>query len=438
MAWDFTADSDIQRSMAQKIKEKSESLDGEFANLYGEIGNLGTHWVGEDYNLFSSGCDGYKTALADMTTSMKMYAGHFEKIATGTDELATTLIGIVQNMTTRGGGGPVAGPNAQTPNQSNPNQTNPDQSNPGQTGDGDRNIGGGSFGDDTTGDGDRNIGGGSFGDDTTGDDGQKVKDGDTKDKAGDDDKAETYTSVTLNSGDVVKVNGQNMRFYGAYSDPRGTSVNMYADNQGNLFYEDGSPVQLSRVAGNGQTVYTNANINTIGTSVQDNAHGYNFNSSWNLLDANGNFVNENKIASSVIYENGEQAPALTNNENMGALVDNTNSITQGATLKDSYVNAVTGDVINGHNVAVPSSMQGLSSFVANGTDVIRIDPQYKVQWDPSSGWGNGYDFDTSRGPVYLIKSNDGTYYNLCDEYGNIINDKHFTPDGFNVEHGQWK
>lgn len=134
MAWDFTADSDIQRSMAQTIKEKSESLDGEFSKLYGEIGNLGTHWVGEDYDLFSSGCDGYKTALGDLTTSMDMYAGHFEKIATGTDELATTLIAIVENMTTRfGAGGGATTPGTTTPGTTTPGTTTPGTTTPGTT-----------------------------------------------------------------------------------------------------------------------------------------------------------------------------------------------------------------------------------------------------------------------------------------------------------------
>ena len=111
MAWDFTVDSDIQLDMAKYLKEKADELDTQFANLYTQIGpsNLGTHWVGSDYDAFNVGCEGYKQALDDMTDSVRMYASHFEKVADGTDLLSSLCISIVQNMTTRGDALPGSG-----------------------------------------------------------------------------------------------------------------------------------------------------------------------------------------------------------------------------------------------------------------------------------------------------------------------------------------
>ena len=126
MAWDFTVDSDIQLDMAKMLKNKADELDTEFANLYTQIGpsNLGTHWVGSDYDAFNVGCEGYKQALQDMTDSIRMYADHFESVAEGTDALSSMCISIVQNMTTRGdalpGGQLPVAPNINYPTGGNP------------------------------------------------------------------------------------------------------------------------------------------------------------------------------------------------------------------------------------------------------------------------------------------------------------------------------
>ena len=111
MAWDFTVDSDIQISMAKYLEGKADELDTQFENLYTQIGpsNLGTHWVGSDYDAFNVGCEGYKQALSDMTDSVRMYAGHFRSVADGTDKLSSMCISIVQNMTARGDALPGSG-----------------------------------------------------------------------------------------------------------------------------------------------------------------------------------------------------------------------------------------------------------------------------------------------------------------------------------------
>ena len=126
MAWDFTVDSDIQLDMAKMLKNKADELDTQFANLYTQIGpsNLGTHWVGSDYDAFNVGCEGYNQALQDMTDSIRMYADHFESVAEGTDALSSMCISIVQNMTTRGdalpGGQLPVAPNMNYPTGGNP------------------------------------------------------------------------------------------------------------------------------------------------------------------------------------------------------------------------------------------------------------------------------------------------------------------------------
>lgn len=103
MAWDFTVDSDIQLELAKFLNTKADDLDTQINNLYTQIGpsNLGTHWVGEDYNAFNTGCDGYKEALKDMTDSIRMYATHLEKVADKTDTLSNDLIAISQKMTSK-------------------------------------------------------------------------------------------------------------------------------------------------------------------------------------------------------------------------------------------------------------------------------------------------------------------------------------------------
>ena len=111
MAWDFTTDSEIQLDMAKYLKDKVDELDTKFADLFTQIGpgNLGQHWVGTDYDSFNTGCEGYKVALQDMTDTVRMYATHFEKVADGTDTLATECINIIKEMTTRGAALPGSG-----------------------------------------------------------------------------------------------------------------------------------------------------------------------------------------------------------------------------------------------------------------------------------------------------------------------------------------
>lgn len=99
--WNFTADSEIQKELANNLNVDANNFDAKVTDMYTQIDTMGSEqaWVGEDYDLFKTGCDGYKGAMKDLSDSFRMYAKHLEKISTGTEELATTLIGMVQNIT---------------------------------------------------------------------------------------------------------------------------------------------------------------------------------------------------------------------------------------------------------------------------------------------------------------------------------------------------
>ena len=65
MAWDFTADSDIQTEVSNNLNNFATEYEGKVAEMYAKIGEMGSYWIGEDYSLFVAGTNGYKTALQD-------------------------------------------------------------------------------------------------------------------------------------------------------------------------------------------------------------------------------------------------------------------------------------------------------------------------------------------------------------------------------------
>lgn len=97
--WNFTADSEIQRELADRLEDNAGNYEQKIAEMYKEIAGMGSHWVGEDYDQFKEGTEGYKNALQDLSDGIKMYAKHFRNMADGTDTLATKLIEVVENMT---------------------------------------------------------------------------------------------------------------------------------------------------------------------------------------------------------------------------------------------------------------------------------------------------------------------------------------------------
>lgn len=101
-SWDFTLNSDIQLDLSGKISNYADAYDSKVNLMYNSIEKLGQHWVGEDYNAFVEGTNGYKNALSDLSASFRMYSEHFKKVAEGTDELSNELKDIIMNMTTYG------------------------------------------------------------------------------------------------------------------------------------------------------------------------------------------------------------------------------------------------------------------------------------------------------------------------------------------------
>lgn len=99
--WNFTADSEIQKELANELYKSADNFDTKVGQMYTQIDVMGSEqaWVGEDYDLFKLGCDGYKGAMKDLSDSFRMYAKHFEKVSSGTEQLATELINMVQNST---------------------------------------------------------------------------------------------------------------------------------------------------------------------------------------------------------------------------------------------------------------------------------------------------------------------------------------------------
>ena len=130
--WDFTVDSDIQRELADNLENKANNYEERVHDMYSQINAMSEFWVGEDYNLFKEGTEGYKNALQDLSDGIKMYAIHFEKLADGTDELSQELINIVENMTGSGqgtiNGGFSSGPSAGGSFEVNDNQTSDNSS----------------------------------------------------------------------------------------------------------------------------------------------------------------------------------------------------------------------------------------------------------------------------------------------------------------------
>lgn len=101
MGWDFTADSDIQNTLASSLDTAADSFDERVDALYSKIDSMGSsgNWVGEDYDAFNTGVHGYENALDDLSDGIRMYAEHFRKMSTGTETLASDLIAIIQNLT---------------------------------------------------------------------------------------------------------------------------------------------------------------------------------------------------------------------------------------------------------------------------------------------------------------------------------------------------
>ncbi len=98
--WDFVANSANQTTLAATLKTAADNFDVRKNDMYTTIGNMGTYWQGEDYNLFQESAKKYDPALQDFSDGIRMFGTQFETIAANTDSLAAELVSIVNNITT--------------------------------------------------------------------------------------------------------------------------------------------------------------------------------------------------------------------------------------------------------------------------------------------------------------------------------------------------
>jgi len=260
-------------------------------------------------------------------------------------------------------------------------------------------------------------------------------------------------SVTYKSGDTVTINGTNYSYYSGYQKPDGTVIHMVADNSGKLYTvgADGALTVVKEVYTNGagKAVESEATVNSLGGTVEIKVHGQNINRPKSLkIDENTTIRKTEELASSVSVS-GESTFNGTLNGSGTAYIENNNTINSDGSLRESYRNGVyEGEKVNGSTFVKATSMNDFSAYLkreserGNSDVTIQIPQGASVEWDPSSSWGNGYNFDTSKGPVYLrwdqTAASGAGAYKIVDEYGNYTNQKEFTLDGFNTEYGKWK
>lgn len=438
MAWDFTADSEKQTEIAKKISDAADKFDEKVDAMYSQIGNMGTYWVGEDYNAYKEGTEGYRNALSDLSDSLRMYSKHFEKVATGTDELSTELISIINDMTGSGAG--VAGGNGATGNGVTPGANGGNDALTGSNTNGNVEA---PTGNPTGGNVTNNETPGNPSGDKTN---NSLVEGDNTPNSENNGTTETYSS-----GDTINLNGQTYNYYSAYQNPDGSVIHLVADNQGKLYSVDGTgkleTVKASHMNGNGQYVESDATIDSLGSKVQVNARDETTSMTVSLKVGDKIITNSDQLASSVTVS-GASAIGATHLGAGSAYIQNSNSIQSDGSLRESYANGVfEGSTVNGSTFVKATSMNDFKSYLkpndAGVVDVtIQIPQGQNVQWDPSNGWGNGYDFNTSNGPVYLrwdSSANSGNgAYKIVDEYGNYTSSKEYTLDGFNTNYGHWK
>ncbi len=451
--WDFTADSSLQLELSGRLNKGADNFDTKIGELYGQIDSLGAHWVGEDYDAYKTGADGYKTALQDLSDGIRMFGKHFENLSTGTEGLAGELANLILNATGSGGAGGTgtqSGTGSPSGTGSQAGDTNTGGTGT-QTGNGDQNTGGDGS---QTGNGDQSTGGDGSqtgnGNQSTGGDGSQNTGG-TNDHGNTGGNEGTVTSTTYKSGDMIEINGEGYSYYGSVRKPNNELVDLVTkynpDTQKNeLYYRnaDGSVTRAkaSTVNGNGQTVTYDATVGDIGASRTINAHGYNVDVGVNV-DIDGILItsgNKDKlIASSVTYSGVEGLPTNTGVSGGPSHNSQVTYTSDGSTL-DSFTSGYDGGTVNGYTLVKATGLQYITSNAKEGV-VIQIPQGTDLQWDPA--WNvNGYDFDTKNNPIYLswdstAASGKGAFH-IVDEYGNVINNKDFTLDGFNNDAGHWK
>lgn len=264
----------------------------------------------------------------------------------------------------------------------------------------------------------------------------------------------SYTGemVTYKSGDSVNVNGQNYSVYGGIEKPNGEVVMMYGDSKGNLYYqnENGELENVTYSYTQYESGGVQANFRTVNATVNDLGNKVNggYGETPIVLNVGDQKVRSlDDVATTITCPNVTGSPSL-NGVNNGAYINNQVNITTDGVLKTSYLGQTEGTSVNGSTVINATGMADFNAYVntRQGEDItLRIPQGQYVQWDSPSG-GTGYEFPTGNGAVYLrwdgTAANGSGAYHMVDEYGNVINNKDFTLDGFNnnggVNGGVWK
>jgi hypothetical protein len=98
MGWSFTADSDNQLNVKSNLDQAATDFDSEITTVYGQIGSLSAYWTGSDYDTFKNNADGYKTALVDLSNTMRAFGVHFKSLSDGTVSLANECSSIIKDL----------------------------------------------------------------------------------------------------------------------------------------------------------------------------------------------------------------------------------------------------------------------------------------------------------------------------------------------------
>lgn len=309
MAWDFTADSDQQKELATKLNTAADNFDSKVEAMYTQIGNMGTYWVGEDYNMYKEGTEGYRNALGDLSDSMRMFSKHFDSVAEGTEQLAGELASIIQNATgsSNYGGGATGSSGGMTPST--------EAVTGGDAGEGDgvttpSGSGSGSTGNPSSGNvasNEQNYG------NPSGDKSSNGSDGTTTSSTG----GTQNQNVTVQSGQKVTLNGEEVYF-------------LMKDRSGNTYYtKSNEPNAQVFVSENGgalspYTSYSNNNIVSREDFVNDRKHNLDY--YWNTTYNNGTSPYQ-----SVSEEIDSSFTAKVDNPSQGNIVYDTSYLNQQAT-----------------------------------------------------------------------------------------------------------
>ena len=111
MAWDFEADAAQQTDLGGKLVSASETfLDNCKDIVETQVGtNLSAAWVGDDYDTFNQGVQGYYPAIQDLGHTFALFGKHFQSMSGGTEALGDNLIAVADALLEGGVAGSTVG-----------------------------------------------------------------------------------------------------------------------------------------------------------------------------------------------------------------------------------------------------------------------------------------------------------------------------------------